>query len=80
MAKQEVLRVSSSFKLKVGDMNYCKKKNNLERGWCVSTPAFPEGDHTRDVATNQWWKGFLIQNGNVLKFGFLVDTLPETNS
>ena len=35
------------------------------------------------MATNQWWKGFLSQNGNVLKEGnldFWCDTLPETNS
>ncbi len=48
-------------------------KTTLESGWCGKPSLAPvqsrsPGAHTRDVATNQWWKGGLMAaHGNVWK-------------
>ena len=49
MAKQEVLRVSSSFKLTVGDMNYCKKKTTWKEDG-----VFPPQLFRKEITPEMW--------------------------
>ena len=49
MAKQEVLRVSSSFKLKVGDMNYRKKKTTWKEDG-----VFPPQLFRKEITPEMW--------------------------